>query len=472
MFVLASVLVSVALVAAIALVLITTVLSREMRRVATEDARLQASLRTKVELLGYARASDWAVSARSVGAHKGRSDAESGLRSAMAEMRRLGASERIDELDGVTRAADSYVEGRGRLEREGLPLGIVIERSTPSLQAVFNNLDSLIAADDDAVVFAESSARAWHGVANVIGISAGALLLVGFAFAMVGTTLLVHRPLLATTRAIARYAEGDESVRPVPSGAHELRQMTTTFNDLADRLARQGQDRLAFLGGVVHDLRNPLSALKMAMDILRCKQCASPEQVAKTLAIVGRQIARLERMAGDLLDSTRIESGRLELRPETLDLRPIVGHVVELYRSVSPGHEIVCLQPDASVVLECDPTRIEQVLTNLVSNAIKYSPEGGRVIVAVFVEPTAAVVTVSDEGIGILPDEHERIFEPFHRAARSRDLLPGIGLGLSVARKIVVAHRGRLEVESRVGFGSTFRVRLPLSTIEYLGAPD
>ena len=125
--------------------------------------------------------------------------------------------------------------------------------------------------------------------------------------------------------------------------------MAATFNDLADRLARQESDRLTFLGGVAHDLRNPLGALRMATEVVRRgKRPPSPERMERTLAIVARQIERLDRMVGDLLDSTRIESGRLELRPEPLDVRPIVGHVVELYRPVSPAHEIVFVEPKRS----------------------------------------------------------------------------------------------------------------------------
>ena len=102
------------------------------------------------------------------------------------------------------------------------------------------------------------------------------------------------------------------------------------------------------------------------------------------------------------------------------------------------------------MVAECDPTRIEQVITNLVSNAVKYSPCGGRVTVSAFAERSEAIVSVSDEGMGIPPEDRERIFEPFRRTRSSR-LVPGVGLGLSVARKIVAGHGGTLEVESRVG---------------------
>ena len=143
MFVLGGVLVSVALVAAAALVAIT-VLSHEMHRVAAEDARLRASLHTKVALLTYGRASDRAVSERSQPASDGRAEAESGLRAALRETRRLATPERRPELDSLILKGEGYVATRKRLEAEGLPLGVVIEQSTPALEAVFGDLQQLI----------------------------------------------------------------------------------------------------------------------------------------------------------------------------------------------------------------------------------------------------------------------------------------------------------------------------------------
>ena len=379
---LGGVLVSVALVAAVALVVITTALNRETRGVAAMDARLRASLQTKVGLLTYARASDRAVSEGSAVAATGRTEAESALRSALHDTRRLAVPASVTVRDSLIRKGEDYIATRKRLEAEGLPL-------------------------------------------------------------------------------------------TVPSGARELRDMAATFNELADRLARQEADRLTFLGGIAHDLRNPLSALKMATDVVRLgKQPTSRERLERTLAIVARQIGRLDRMVGDLLDSTRIESGRLELRREPLDVRPVIGQVVELYRPVAPAHELVFVEPKEAVIADFDPTRIEQVITNLVSNAVKYSPHGGRVTVTAFAERSEAIVEVTDEGMGIPPEERDQIFEPFRRTRRSRELLPGVGLGLSVARKIVAGHGGSLEVESHVGAGSTFRVRLPLVSAGSGAPPD
>jgi signal transduction histidine kinase len=119
--------------------------------------------------------------------------------------------------------------------------------------------------------------------------------------------------------------------------------------------------------------------------------------------------------------------------------------------------------PETSVLLRCDGPRIEQVLNNLVSNALKYSPTGTRVEVLVLQEDAEVLLSVADQGIGISPDERRNLFAPFQRAHGARAQAPGAGLGLSVSRRIVEAHGGRIEVESQLGQGSVFRVRLPIS---------
>jgi two-component system, OmpR family, sensor histidine kinase MtrB len=274
----------------------------------------------------------------------------------------------------------------------------------------------------------------------------------------------VFRPLLDISQAMRRFGGGRKRTRAPEDGPTELREMARTFNEMANSLSRQQEEQLTFLAGVAHDLRNPLSALKMSAALINSGRPLPEERLQKTMALVRRQVARLDRMVGDLLDSTRIEAGRFELSLEERDVRELAREVVELYLAGGSSHDLRLVLPEEPVLLRADATRVEQVLHNLVSNALKYSPVGSRVDVLVERSGEEVVLSVVDRGIGISKEELRGLFTPFRRTGRARETAPGVGLGLSVARRIVEAHRGRIEVDSRAGVGSTFRVRLPLGS--------
>lgn len=302
----------------------------------------------------------------------------------------------------------------------------------------------------------------WDRVANLVGISAMLLLVVGLGALAWWVQQRTFRPALKLVGAIERYARGEHEVRASEQGPEEFRVIAHRFNDMASTLERQRAGQLAFLAGVAHDLRNPLTALKMATGMITSDQPLPSEARMRQLFVrVGRQIDRLERMVYDFLDAARIEAGKLELQLEASDLRDLVRATVDLFEPATRTHELVAELPGDPVRLTCDPMRIEQVLANLVSNAIKYSPQGGRVRVVVSADPEAVRVAVSDDGIGISADELQHVFEPFRRTGTSTESIPGVGLGLFVARKLVNAHGGDLTVESTLGTGSTFIVRLP-----------
>lgn len=270
-------------------------------------------------------------------------------------------------------------------------------------------------------------------------------------------------PVLALAQVMDRFAGGDLDARATEAGPAELREMAHRFNDMAAALAAQREAQIAFAGGVAHDLRNPLSALKMAAALVRQDDTIPPEpQVRRALDVINRQIKRMDRMVGDFLDMASIEAGRLELRAEEQDARDLVRRVVELFESTSAKHDLNVCMPESAVPLRCDPLRIEQVVTNLISNAIKYSPEGGAVDVSLRRVGQETIIEVHDHGLGISQDDQRRLFEPFRRLGLSREAIPGVGLGLFIVRRIVEAHGGRIDVESAVGQGSTFRVILPI----------
>jgi signal transduction histidine kinase len=267
--------------------------------------------------------------------------------------------------------------------------------------------------------------------------------------------------LIALAAVIRRFGAGERSSRAKEHGPDELREMARRFNEMADNLARQRESQLALLGGIAHDLRNPLNALKLTTAQLAGTATPTEDGVRRAFDLVRRQIDRLARMVGDLMDMATIEAGKFDLMFEDHDLRQIALEVVELLRASTRDHAIVLRTPDDPVVTCCDATRISQVLSNLVVNGIKYSPPGSAVEIEVAQGAGDVRLIVTDHGIGI-PTEHRRvIFDPFRRLDPATTRAPGAGLGLFVAALLVDAHGGRTELESEPGRGSRFTVILP-----------
>jgi signal transduction histidine kinase len=232
---------------------------------------------------------------------------------------------------------------------------------------------------------------------------------------------------------------------------------------MAEAVAAQRRAQMAFLGGVAHDLRGPLSTLKISIHQLSAKiRFRSEQGDYQAVERIRRQLSRIDRMVDDFLDMARIEAGQLELRLDTHDARRMVEETTKLFEESADGHRLEVHVPATSVPVYCDELRIEQVFTNLIANAIKYSPSGTTVEVDLASHENELELSVTDHGVGISEQDRDRVFEPFRRGGLSKENVPGVGLGLFVVRKIVEAHRGRIEVESTLGEGSTFRVYLPI----------
>ncbi|HEY3886558.1 MAG TPA: HAMP domain-containing sensor histidine kinase, partial [Vicinamibacterales bacterium] len=284
------------------------------------------------------------------------------------------------------------------------------------------------------------------------------LLIVVTAITLTWLHVGVFRPLFRLRTAIQAFGETPE-LRLPSGGPAEVGAIADAFNHMADRLDAQRQRQLTFIAAVVHDFRNPMAPLKMAADRLARGQAGA--RVEQLGAMIMRQVTQLERLASDLLDSARIEAGELELRRETCDLRDTIAEVVELFRAQPDGERVSANFPEAPIAVECDPARLQQVVGNLISNALKYSPDGGYVEVTLAADDDQAKLRVTDQGVGIAEADLPYIFEPFRRAANAPHSVPGVGLGLSITRRIVAAHGGRIDVKSAPGVGSTFTVVLP-----------
>jgi signal transduction histidine kinase len=273
------------------------------------------------------------------------------------------------------------------------------------------------------------------------------------------------RPLFALAESMDQYAAGARSARAAEAGAREIRHMAHRFNELADALEKQRQAQFAFLGGVAHDLKTPLSALKLSVSWVGTDgPLPSEARVRRTLRLVDKQVGRLEGMVGDLLDRVTLEAGELRMRFQTQDARELVLEAAQLFSASSSFHRLELDVARHALPIRADSLRLIQVLNNLLSNALKYSPEGGAVRLQARAEGRSVVISVQDFGIGISEADLAHIFDPFQRAGAVRATeIPGVGLGLFVARRIIEAHEGRIEVRSVLGHGTTFEVWLPFA---------
>lgn len=223
-----------------------------------------------------------------------------------------------------------------------------------------------------------------------------------------------------------------------------------------------------FLSFAAHELRTPLTSLRGNIQLAqrRLERGATSEAIIEAVGRADSQVDRLRRLVDDLLDVSRIGSGRLSIDVETVALQPLVKRMVDMERDIEPLRAIELSLPEASILLDVDPGRLEQVLINLLHNARKYSPPDKSVSVRVDRGTEHVRIAVQDQGIGIPPEDVPHIFDRFHRASNvDPRRVSGLGLGLYIARAIVEAHGGRLRLESAPGEGSTFTVILPIARV-------
>jgi two-component system sensor histidine kinase MtrB len=309
----------------------------------------------------------------------------------------------------------------------------------------------------------EASIRAANRLQNdvsgwAIGLSAGTAVLL-FAGAL-DLIRRIIRPTLAITTAAQSFGQGDFSANATVLHEDELGGLARTFNNMARDIADREKDRLQFVAMVVHDLKNPVLAIDMATRQLDRARITA-EQRDSYVAGVREEVVRLQGIIRDLTDDIQVVNGRFSVRKTEVDVGTLVRRFVTTQSKAFATHRIV-VQADEGCTILGDADRIARVLTNLVSNAVKYSPAGTRISLRVEKRQTQAVLTVSDEGPGIAPEDLAVLFQPFGRGRSAHTLAEGTGIGLYVVKQIVEAHDGRIEVQSKPGQGATFQIELPL----------
>jgi signal transduction histidine kinase len=238
--------------------------------------------------------------------------------------------------------------------------------------------------------------------------------------------------------------------------------------DISERIKAEqtlrDSDRMKseFISTASHELRTPLTAVQGYAEYLLTHADADPEMQRRCLVAIFEKAQSLARIISDLLDLTRVEAGQLIcLHKKRVDTRKLLAGMIDQIAAKATRHRLEMHLPEGPVLLTIDAGKVEQVLENLLSNAVKYSPQGGRILIRGEFRGTNFLFTIADEGIGMTPEQINRVFDKFYRADGSNTAIEGMGLGMSIARKIVEEHGGRIWLASEPGRGTQVYFTLP-----------
>jgi len=360
-----------------------------------------------------------------------------------------------------------------------------LERRSRELQAaearfrnlIVRNADAIVVVDGGGVVrFCNPAAEALFGrrAADLVGAAFGFPLVIGET-TEIDVVGAAGEELVAEMRVVETEWEGEPALLAVLRDISERKRLEAErAARLREQLAREEaeqalRERDAFLAVASHELRTPLSTLSEAAQLLRRRLerdgTVEPASLRESLGRLDTQARRISRLVERLLDVSRINVDKLVLERQPTDLRVLVDGVVERCRATMSARHTIVVRAPTQLTATVDATRIEQVITNLLENAIKYSPDGGQIEVELSrARPAASGIrlTVRDHGLGIPPDHRERLFERFYQAHTDRHL-SGLGLGLFISRYIVEQHGGRIRATHPKDGGTRFVVTLPTS---------
>jgi signal transduction histidine kinase len=268
------------------------------------------------------------------------------------------------------------------------------------------------------------------------------------------------RALIQTTQSVVETGRMDLRV-PETNNQDELNELVRLFNSMLARIEGLIKAMRDALDNVAHDLRTPMTRLRGTVEMCLEEQ-SSQEQYKEVLATCVEESDRILTLLNSIMDISEAETGTMRLKLETVNLRKLIAEIVELYQVVAENKNIVVsIDCSEDICMTADINRMRQVVGNLLDNAIKYSRPGGRVMISLRSAANQAIISFRDTGIGIPAEEIPEIWDRLYRGDKSRSQ-SGLGLGLSVVKAIVCAHRGDVEVSSEPGVGSDFTIRLPV----------
>ena len=405
-------------------------------------------------------------------AARGIVDAERAAR----RIRRL-AAEAVSRGDDPPVVTGARRDDLGRLERA---IGTMLRRvrgHIDTITAERNTIGAILAGMVEGVVAVDREERVVHmnhAARRILGVSTETVTgrrvwevtRVGEAAEALRVALRGERTHFGETRVTT--PEGDQVVQLVASTLRRDDRVDGAILVLHDvtELRRLEAVRRDFVANVSHELKTPLTTVRGCVETILDDPDMDDAVRRRFLERIREQSERLGRLVGDLLTISRLESDGEALHVERLDLRDVVRASVDAHEASAreEGIEMATRLPDVPVMLEGDAEALRELVDNLVVNAIRYTPEGGRVDVRLRTRTGSAVLEVRDTGIGIAPEDQGRVFERFYRVDRARSRrLGGTGLGLAIVKHVALAHGGNVSLRSTPGHGSTFRVDLPLA---------
>ena len=361
------------------------------------------------------------------------------------------SSPRIDALFAGT--PQSWVRSGRRQTDPSIIVAVPIPAATPTPAAVFLYTPII-------------------GVNQAIG-AIDRLLLLSLLVGTLAATILgffvsrgLTRPIADISRAAGRFAVGDYGSRTSAAGSDEIGGLGRTFNTMADSLAKVEQNRREFLANVSHELKTPVASIQALAEAVADGIATGPEQQRRYLDTIVAESRHIDRLIRDLLDLSQLEAGELAVVPEKLDLAAFLAGETAKYDHLLTEKNLA-VRVDAPAGLPAvlaDPGRLAQIMTNLISNASRYSPAGEAIDVTVRLQAGKAVVAVSDRGPGIPREDQPYIWDRFYRVDKSRSRSGGgTGLGLAITKRLVQAMGGEVSLASEPGQGTTVTFTLPLA---------
>ena len=274
---------------------------------------------------------------------------------------------------------------------------------------------------------------------------------------------VLTNPITAVSRTMRKMGKGDLSVRAPVRGSGEMKELAEAYNTMAAQLESLDKTRNQFVSNASHELKTPLATMKIMLETMMYQPDMPRELQQEFMEDMNHEINRLTGIITDLLTLTRTDAKNQEMKKEPVDMSALTEEILHLLKpAAGKRNQSLTGEVESGLVLQGDQSKLHQILYNLTDNAIKYTPDRGRIHVSLRQEGDDVVWRVRDNGVGIPEEDQDHVFERFYRVdkARSRET-GGTGLGLSIVRQLVTMHGGEVTVESVPGEGSEFTVRLP-----------